>query len=224
MKYAIEAYLLARSESWQIAQHTGFTESAIDAYEAVFFNVRPKIEQKGYIVHKVLGPAVQQGLADREYDLLWKMYGYFLGPHVLAAIETRFSSPLWCDSPDGVGDAIQDDAISTLKLRAAIAAKTVPVNGGTQMALLEQFTKFVEVERNTDSAGKAQSAIMGHIGAMMTALPFDIGGEDANSYFDRSAVELTYEESMQVSSGKAMPHLQDLRRLTFPDPPSVIQQ
>lgn len=215
-RYSIEARLLAKCTSTEISLRTGFTHGAIDAYENLFFNVRTRLRQTGYILHQVMGPAIQRGLSDREYDLLWKLYGYFLGPHVLDALESRFVSPNWCHTSDSVNDTLLDDAVSTLKLRAAIAAKTVPVNTSTQLALLEQFTRFVEVERSTDSAGKSQSALLGHIAAMMNSLPFDIGGEQPGTEFDYSPVELTYEETVRASTGHETRFAPILRKLTYP--------
>ena len=177
-KHSIEAHILARDDDFEIGYRTGMSPDYIEAYEALFFHVRDKLQHRHYILNVVMGAAVHRGLSEREYDLLWKLYGYFLGPYVLDAMESKFSSPVWCGTPEATGAAVLDDAIGTLKLKAAIAAKTVPVNQHTQLALMEQFTKFVEVERNTDSAGKAQEQILDHIQAMMTTLPFNIGGRD----------------------------------------------
>ena len=111
------------------------------------------------------------------------------------------------------------------KLKAAIAAKTIPVNQYTQLSLLDQFTKFVEVERNSDSADKSQQQILDHIGAMMTNLPFNIGGRDPNGNavmhpdirkFDHTAIELTYEEQLRLSTHQDIANQDMLMRLKFP--------
>lgn len=181
-----------------------------------------------------LGEAVHRGLSDREYDLLWKLYGYGLGPCVLDALEDKFHNVMWCSTPDGVAAAIQDDAINSLKLKSAIAAKTIPVNQYTQIPLLEQFTKFVEVERSTDSHGKAQEQIMEHIHAMMVGLPLNVGGRDpkTNTWLDRGplrdyeqgSIELTYEETMRVSVYQPIPNAETLKALAFPNPePRLIE-
>lgn len=225
-KHSIEAHILARDSDFEIGYRTGMSPEYIEAYEALFFHVRDKLQHTQYVLNVVMGAAIHRGLSEREYDLLWKLYGYFLGPYVLDAMESKFSSPVWCGTPEATGAAVLDDAIGTLKLKAAIAAKTVPVNQHTQLALMEQFTKFVEVERNTDSAGKAQEQILDHIQAMMSTLPFNIGGRDPQrnikmdrgpiEQYEQSAIELTYEETMRVSVRQPIANAETLRALAFP--------
>lgn len=224
-RHSIEAQILARSDDYSIGFRCGLPPSTVETYEALFFNVREKLQHRGYILHCVMGQSIQRGITEREYDLLWKLYGYFLGPHIVAALESKFTNPTWCGTPDAVGAAVLDDAIGTLKLKAAIAAKTVPVNQHTQMALMEAFTKFVEVERNTDSTGKAQEQILDHISAMMTTLPFNVGGRSPRGVplpstpiqqFERTAIELTYEETMRLSVNQPIANPDILKSLAFP--------
>lgn len=205
-RWHVEAYLLARADDWATGFSAGVSHKVVAAYEALFFNVRERLQHMGYVLHGVLGEAIQRGLHEREYDLLWKLYGYFYGPHVLDALISKFVSPGWCSSTDGVNAAIQDDAISTLKLKAALAAKLTPVNQHNQIDLLHIFTKFVEVERTTDSAGKAQGQILDHIAAMMSQVPFTTGGHDPHTGHairtqQRLSVELTYDEQLAASAG-----------------------
>ncbi len=226
LKWVIEAQILARSDDHYIGFKCNTPPQVITAYEALFFNVRDKLSHRSYILNCVIGPAIHQGLSEREYNLLWKLYGYFLGPYVIDALEGKFVSPTWCNSPTAVGAAVMDDAVSTLKFKAAIAAKTVPVNQYTQIAILDAFTKFVEIERNTDSAGKAQEQILDHISAMMVTLPFNVGGRASSGLvqrdmapidaFDRTAIELTYEETMRLSARQPIAHQSILKSLMFP--------
>jgi len=224
-KHSIEAHILARESNSEIGLRCGMSPDIIEAYEALFFNVREKMHHRQYILNCVMGPAIHRGITEREYDLLWKLYGYFLGPYIVDALESKFANPVWCGTPEAVGAAVLDDAIGTLKLKAALAAKTVPVNQHTQLALMEQFTKFVEVERNTDSAGKAQEQILDHISAMMTTLPFNVGGRDPRGgrlpmspvqEYEKTAIELTYEETMRLSVSQPIANSGTLKRLTFP--------
>ena len=126
-------------------------------------------------------------------------------------------NPVWCSTPDTVNSTLQDDAISTMKFKAALAAKTIPVNNSTQVDLLHVFTKFVEVERTTDSIGKAQNQILDHIEAMMVTLPFNVGGRDPRTAemvpqtpmaaYRKTSVELSFQETMAVAAGQRLPFL-----------------
>ena len=235
LKVHLESYLLAREENWSVGFKCGMAPEQIEAYECVFFDVREKLNHQGYILHSVIGPALQQSLSDRDYSVLWKLYAYFHGPHVLDALVSKMVNPAWCGTPDTVSNAFQDDAIGTMKMKAALAAKTVPVAYHTQMELLHVFTKFVEVERTTDSVGKAQDQMLEHITAMMINLPFAIGNRDPREGgmiidatptdpFDKTPVELSYEETMVVSGGHALPNADLLQRMRYPPLPQVAEE
>lgn len=227
IKWHIEALILARASSQEIGFSCGIAAEIVEAYENLFFHVREKLHHKGYIVHCVLGPGLQRGLYERDFDVLWKLYGYFLGPHVLDSLISKFVNPTWCSTPDMVSTAIQDDAIGTLKLKAAIAAKTVPVTMNTQMAILETFTKFVEIERTTDSAGRAQGHLLEQLGMMMDSLPLNVGG--LNPFdghkpvvagpvqaFAETNIELSFQETMQVGIGRTLANADAMTQLSFP--------
>lgn len=226
VKHIIESQILARSDDYAIGFRCNMPPEYIATYEALFFNVREKLHHRSYILNCVLGPTIHKGLTDREPELLWKLYGYFIGPCIIDALEGKFTNPVWCSTPETVSSAIMDDAIGSLKMKAAIAAKTIQVNQYTQLAILDTFTKFVEIERNTDSAGKAQEQILNHISAMMTTLPFNVGGRSTKGMnrqlsapvdaFDKTAIELTYEETLRLSVRQPIAHQDILRSLSFP--------
>ena len=221
-KYSIEAHILAREDNDTIGYRTNMHPSYIEAYEALFFNVRDKLQHKQYILNCVMGPAIHRPFSEREYALLWKLYAYFLGPHVLDALESKFSNPVWCGTPEAVGAAILDDAIGTLKLKAAVAAKTVPVNAQTQLALMDQFTKFVEVERNSDDSGKSQQQLLEHVRVMLNVMPVALGGptnqkaEGHIKVYGNLAAETTYEETLQIAMSGVPQADKTIRSLTFP--------
>jgi len=233
MRWDIEAQILARCTDHEIGFACGVAPEVVKAYENIFFNVRDKLLHKRYVTHCILGPSLQRGLSEREYDVLWKVFAYFYGPHVLEALVTKMINPVWCTTPDTVNSTFQDDAVSTMKFKAAMAAKTIPVNSGTQVELLNVFTKFVEVERTTDSIGKAQNQILDHIEAMMVTLPFNVGGRDPHtaervaespmSKFRTTNVELSFQETMAVGVGHELPNAEVLEALSFPAQPDVVE-
>lgn len=234
IRWEIEARILARCNNWEIAFHCGVAEEIVEAYEALFFDVREKLHHTGYIVHRVMGEAVQRGVTERAYDLIWKMYAFAYGPHMLNALVTKFSNPVWCGTPDEVGSAVQDDAVNTMKMKASLASKTIPVNMGTQIEILHIFTKYVEIERMSDSEGKAQNQILDHIHTMFDVMPLNVAGRDPHSghqmllpgpaqQYESTAVELSYDELMQVGVGKALPNAKMLGQLHFPPSPVELE-
>jgi hypothetical protein len=108
-----------------------------------------------------------------------------------------------------------------MKYKAAIAALTVQANTHTQMQLIDSFVKYVEIEKNSESAGKAQTTIVQNIGEMLTALPFRVGTKvDSEAIkmlpFDSNAAELKSDEMMTIAAGGTLPNQKDIEEMRFP--------
>jgi hypothetical protein len=220
-RWAIEAYILAGASDEIIADKTGCEPGVITAYESVFFNVREKLQHSNYIVNVVMSEAVTRGLNERQYDLLWKMFGYQGGVHVLDAMINKFSTISRPQTADEVSTFFQESAINSMRHKAAVAALTVPINTHTQLPLLDSYVKYVEIERTTANTEKAHAGIVQNIGAMLTALPFKIGTKldsegDKMVPFDNSAAELRGDELMIVAAGGKLEHQKLLEDLRFP--------
>ena len=80
LKSAIESRLLARDDWDRIARRARMKTQMLEAYEAVFFNVRPELDNEDYVLHQVMGPALHLGIHEQEYDFIWKMIGFKGGP------------------------------------------------------------------------------------------------------------------------------------------------
>lgn len=220
-RWAIEARILAGETNEEIAKKIGCEVGVIDAYESVFFNVREKLANTEYIVNVVMADSVTKGLTERQYDLLWKMFGYTGGSHVLDAMITRFSAIERPKKPEDVSEFFQNSAINSMRHKAAVAALTVPINSHTQLALLDAYVKYVEIERTTENATKAQVGIVQNIGAMMQALPFKLGTKldsegDKMLPFDNGAAELNSSELIVVATGGQLEQQTAIQDLRFP--------
>jgi hypothetical protein len=220
-RWALEARVLAQETDEEIAEKIGTTPGVINTFINVFFDVRQKLRHMDYVQTVILGDAVTRGLQERHYDLLWKMMGLQGGPHTLDAVINRGPAITKPNSADEVNTFLQDFAISTMKYKAALAAVTIPVNTHTQLPLIESFVKYVEIERNSDNAMKAQSTIVDNIGVMLTSLPFKIGtkldSEGAKMLpFDNGAAELRGDEMLVISAGGQLENTADIQKLSFP--------
>lgn len=220
-RWAVEARLLAGESNEQIAARMATDSKVIEAYEAVFFNVRDRLDRLDYIVTVVMADAVTRGLSERQYDLLWKLFGYRGGSHVLDSVISKFSPIAKPDRPEDVGQFFQEFAVNTVKHKAALATLTVPINTHTQLALIESFVKYVEIEKNSENSTKAHTTIVENIGAMLGALPFHIGTKlDSEAEkmlpYDAGAAELRNEELMIVSAGGTLSNQQSIQDLRFP--------
>ena len=220
-RWTIEARIVAGETNAEIAQKLGTEEDVIAAYADVFFDVRDKLANLDYVIGVILADAVTRGLQERQYDLLWKMVAFQGGTHALNAILSRFISINKPRSPDEVAGFFQDSAINSVKYKAAIATMTIPVNQHTSLALIDSFVKYVEVERTTDNATKAQNSIIENIGAMLRSMPIRIGTkleskENKLLPYDDAAAELRGDEIMTVVSGGTIDNAETIQQLKFP--------
>lgn len=220
-RYAIEAYILARETDKEIGYRFGLSPSIVASYEELFFNVRDYLQNQGYVVTVVIGEALQKGLYERQYDLLWKLCGYMGGPFVLDAMIGKYTQMAWASGPNDVSASWQDLAVGTMKMKAAQAALTVPVNQQTCIALLDIFNKYVEVERTTQSQGQAKEAILENISAMLKTLPFSVAGQAGaerhmTAFYHTNGAELRYEEHFLASVGMPVPNIPLLDTMEYP--------
>ena len=143
--FEVEARLLADEPSGSIAAKVGMRPGAVDYYESWFFNVRDRLQSPGYITHTVIGKSIQCGLSEREFDVLWKLYGYWGGPHVLDSIIYRGHGSPRPEKPEEVAAFWADDIKQQLRLKAAITVRTMPA-GFNQQTILETYHRCLELE------------------------------------------------------------------------------
>jgi len=225
-KQAVEAKIMARETPDQIAMQIGCGRKMIMAYEGLFFDVRDKLDNDLYVSQVILGRPLQNDLSEKNFGLLWKLFGLKTGPKVLDALMTKMVNPAWANQQDEVSATLQEVAINAIKLKAAMAAVMVPVNAGTFELLLSSFVKYFEVERTTDSAGRTRDQTLVHVDAMFQNLPFQVGNDPQDpskdspivQQFDRIGIELSYHETMLAEVGVPVRNARLLESMRFPEP------
>lgn len=174
MRYEIEARLLAREPLEQIAKRAGTTVTALTWYEKLFFNVLDRLDNKMYILHIAIGDAIQRGMSDRDYAVLWKLYAYVRGSHMLDFLVTTFSDFRHADK-DTLEQSLLEDHRSNMRRKAALASRMVGLNGHTQDRLIELHTKIVEVEKAAEGGGIGGETVNQNISVMLSHLPLLVG-------------------------------------------------
>jgi hypothetical protein len=221
LRYAVEARLLAGQAASEIMELAGLSLDTVVLYEKLFFDVTSRLKHTDYIMTTVIGPSVHAGLSDRDYDLLWKLFGYLYGPAVLDAFISTTSRKFRPETLNEVDVALADDARSALQRKVAVVARTFVVNPFSQSELLNIYARFLEVEKETNS-GKAQDVIMQNIQVMLNNLPWKAGADEVAStaqigHYDDSAAELRTEELLNVSVGNKLKIQHDTEGMKFPE-------
>ena len=226
--HALEARLLAGQDPGTIATRMRLlAPRAIEAYGSAFFDVADCLDATDYLTFSVLGAAVYQGLQERHYDLLWKLFALWGGPYVIDEMLSALGRPVKPQDVNEVGAFIEDTVKRQLGRKAAIAGVVMPVNGFTATQILEQYNQMVATERKgSGGAAAAQATIMSGVGVMLTSLPFSVAGRTSAelgrtpavgapglALFDESAVEASGPELLQLGMGV------DVRPESRPFPP-----
>lgn len=226
-RWEIEARLLAEDRVENIAARLSIDPRAVRAYEALFFNVQDRLAAQSWIVHTVMGRSIYANLTERQFDLLWKMYGYFGGPYVLDALVTTFSNPTKATSADRVDDFYSDDTRATARRKSAIAMRTMPINGYTQQIIVEIEQKYQEIAKIAN-AGGSQGMLVEMVGEVMKGLAWSVGRGDADRPLnaltvrvDGFAAEPRVGELMMITSGGGDASVRELETLTFPEATNV---
>jgi hypothetical protein len=219
----VEARLLADDEPDNIARRVATEVEVIEAYERLFFNVRERLCNRGYLMHCVLGPSIHLGFQASEYDLIWKLFAVLGGP---LAVDLMIDQSVGHARPDRASDLkyfVADVAQNDLRRVAMLALKTLRINNFNAMEIIDKFLKLVELERAGGAgAGIATEAVKQNVHAMLVSLPFTVGRRlihvDAPPLerYDGLPAELRYEEVMAISAGQEIPAQHMLELLAFP--------
>lgn len=227
LRWEIEARILARQTDNEIADATGLDPEVLEVYTTLFFDVRPRMANIGYIVNQVIGPAVHRTLTMREYPTLWKLIGYLHGPHMLHAIMQGSIEPSWPDSGKSVRLAAQEAANNDLVRHALLALRTLKNDSYTQDAILGRYLEM----QNTD---KLAGAGAGDGGDSLKAGLHDLlenfkevvivgdprlssVDQPTMSIYHESSAELRFEEQMQLALGHEAPPPAALATIKFPE-------
>jgi hypothetical protein len=221
MRYEIESRILAGETLATISKKSGVPVPALEFYEKTFFNVLDRLSNKMYILHIAVGDQLQRGMTDRDYSVLWKLYGYVRGPEMLDYLITTFSD--WTKPSIGQAEnMLLEDHRSNMKRKAALASRMTGINQHTADRLIELHTKITEVEKS--SGDGSPDAIHQNIQVMLSHLPLMVGAKqdvidgDPIKNYSRLTADLRANELLALSTGQPTVDPATLAEFKFPEP------
>lgn len=229
LRWELEAYLLTEWSYELISRRTGCSVKTIEIYHQIYYDVRERLLTKGYVNHMVIGPSLQRGLSPNEPDVLWKMYAYYCGGHVVGAIIDKFTNPAIAERPEDIPAVIEDAALGNLKRNAMIATHTMPINSFTQMAIIDAWMKLREIDAASEAAQQGQATILANLEACFKAMPFSVGKQPADMIqqrealeeYSRMSAELRTDELMALSAGEPLRLKPLLENMEYPPTSTV---
>jgi len=159
-KWELEARILARELVAGISRKLGVSEKVMDIYGRIFFDVKDRLDAPSLITHTVIGRGVQTGLAEREYDCLWKLFGYWCGPAVLDMFVYKFNSPQHASTPDSARSSLRDFTKDTVELKGAVTMLTTPVNWQSRELIMNLWKDLMTIEVQAGASGTGGESFM----------------------------------------------------------------
>ena len=161
-RWAVEARLIAGESIESIASKTALTPRAVAMFEALFFNVSDRLENRGYLIHIAVG--LYPTPREPDPGLVWRLFGLIGGPVVLdALIDGDYGSP---DRPE------DERFLDELRLKLAVAFKLLPIDATTAPRLVRLYLRLRQAELAAEGARRAAVDLMPNIRTMLADLPW----------------------------------------------------
>lgn len=221
VRWSMEAYLCAGDAVHSIAERVKKSLETVWCFSNLFFDVAGRTSSKEYMLNEVLGRSVYQGLADRQYDVLWKLYGMLKGPLYLQYLLTHDVDPGQVTAAEQLGAANDTNFRGSLGVKALYAARTIPIPYNQEI-IFNTYTKLVEVEKKGQETGGGQNLVMANVSAVFTNLSLTVGRPDRAAgsrlaYYDGQSAELRANEMLGLAFGQEPAAGDDLAALKFPE-------
>lgn len=198
-RYEIEARILAEESFASIGWKTHVAEGAIEIYEKLFFNVLDRIDSESYICNQIIGSeALQKGLGDRDYDKIWKLYGYHHGEGAVDELVTTFPQKRKKLARGEMESVWEEDKRATMNRKAALAARSMAVNNFTNLPIFDAQTKATEVANKSLSGVGGGGALsedwLKLIGNILLNLPWVSGKKLEDAHIVAPFVDQGYDK------------------------------
>lgn len=83
VRWFIEAMILANASRESIGESHALDEAVVESYEMMFFDVRDRLDARGFISSTVLAPCKSNGTMPATEEFVWKVLGFYAGEEIL---------------------------------------------------------------------------------------------------------------------------------------------
>lgn len=179
LRVMTEAYLCANATFEAIASVTGLNEVTIGCYARIFFDLSGHAENWGYLLSEATGRPIDAKLSPSDLDVLWKVFGTLRGPRFLDFMLRSDTVPGLSHSDAAADAAVSDLHDSGLRIKAMIAARTVPVSYNEEV-IFNAAAKIRELKQDAaGSAGASSAAATKGLEAVFNMFQFELAGREA---------------------------------------------
>ncbi len=204
LRFALEARLLTRSETADIADALGADAAVVTSYQAAFFDVGDRLGKTDFIMQRVINPQADEPFEFR--DSVWKLAAYFGGAEAL----DRILCPDREGGFDGLMSAERDATALALAGRMRWLVQHTP---DLDPRLVIHWPEIVGL------IGKGRAPVQTdyerNVKQFLLGMPMEIleKSEVMNDPEFQKAYELRASEQMLLAEGLPVPGLEHLEEL-----------
>lgn len=215
--WTIEARILAGQTDVEIANSVDTQPDMVEAYEALFFDVRRRINKRDYICNKVLYPQFVADLDSMTIDASARFFGYFGGPIVLDSIIQQFD--LYAAAKPAAGQSCADFFNTHFEVgagrRSSQSVNNFEINRYNVMELFQLHAAMLADAAKAQSAGEDLNLMEQTVSTYLRTIPWLHGQKLRDAMADKSLKD--------YYAGNAEPRASELMQFSSPDGPPVIE-
>jgi hypothetical protein len=201
VKWIIEAGLLTDITIEDLSKFVSQPKDVVENYVKYFYDVRDKLESRGYIINYITLPAVRRGLAQRDFDFLYKTMAYCCGwNHFVSLIDNKAMD-------EETTKFFQNGFKQNLIKLGYISTLRIEVNNFTAAAIMEMNVKLLDLERDkaSESVQSQAVAMLGEVlsNCKMAIIPSSktlLSHEPRADELMRGVSRLKYGEAIPIGS------------------------
>lgn len=141
VKWMIEAGLLTGVDITALAEYVGESEEVVREYATLFYDVSDKLNAKGYILNRIMLPALQRGAHGHDSDFLFKTLAYCCGWDELKSYLNKGLL-----SKDMEGFFVKSTKQQVIK-NAWTASHRLEINNYNAVAVMDLALRLMEMEK-----------------------------------------------------------------------------
>lgn len=219
----LEARILARQTDEEIALRLNTLPSVIEWYEALFFNVRDRLNSPDWIRKIIDGPEAARSLDDRGFEVAVKQMAYRHGIPPLEELIAGTDLNDVITKNDELDDFWDRTINRTMKRRMAMASKTVEINQYNFTGNWTQLGSDKALSHQMETDGSRKSSMEDVIAGMIETVTFSHGLEasrfieDQKKLAQNPALEIRADEALNIAAGKQK-DFSETKDLSIPKP------
>jgi hypothetical protein len=141
-------------------------------YECLFFNVRDRLNNFGYLMHHAIGPRVHTALNENDVELIWKLVALVGGSNLLNNV-IQIMTPIVLDDPANARKYHNNQTRDLVGHRALLAAVTLRTRDAmNKLQMMELNAKYFEIESKVDgSVGSTEDYALDGLKQVLASIP-----------------------------------------------------